>query len=65
MAFEELKERQRAMWGSGPFERIEAIIADMHERVVQRLRPQPGEGWLDIGAARGASPRSLRGPGRT
>lgn len=53
MAFEELKERQRVMWGSGPFERIEAIIADMHERVVQRLRPQPGERWLDVGCGTG------------
>lgn len=53
MAFEELKERQSAMWGSGPFERIEALIADMHGLVVERLRPRPGERWLDVGCGTG------------
>ena len=32
MGFEELKEKQRMMWGLGAFERMERRIADMHER---------------------------------
>lgn len=54
MAFEELKARQSAMWGSGPFERIEALIADMHELVAERASPRPGERLLDIGSGTGA-----------
>ena len=37
MAFEELKERHAAMWGSAPFERIAGTLADMHERVVAAM----------------------------
>lgn len=54
MAFEELKERQSAMWGSGPYQRITETIADVHERVVESLRPQPGERWLDLACGTGA-----------
>lgn len=53
MAFEQLKEFQGAMWGSGPFEEIEALIADMHDALIERLAPQPGESWLDVGCGTG------------
>jgi ubiquinone/menaquinone biosynthesis C-methylase UbiE len=53
MAFEELKERQSAMWGAGPFELIEATISDLHEVAEDRLRPQPGERWIDVGCGTG------------
>ena len=54
MAFEELKQRQAAAWGSAPFENIAPLIADVHEHLVQELDPQPGERWLDVGTGTGA-----------
>ena len=54
MAFEELKERQSKMWGSGPYQKITETIADIHELVVNRLQPQPGEEWLDLACGTGA-----------
>lgn len=55
MGFEELKERQRAMWGAAPFERIEPSLGEMHAAVVERLGPRPGERWLDIGCGTGGA----------
>jgi SAM-dependent methyltransferase len=54
VAFEELKERQRMAWGAAPFERIESSIAVMHDDLVGRLAPQPGERWLDLACGTGA-----------
>jgi SAM-dependent methyltransferase len=54
MAFEQLKERQRIAWGAAPFEKIEDSIAVMHDDLVRRLGPQPGEKWLDVGCGAGA-----------
>ena len=54
MPYEELKERQSAMWGSGPYQRVTDTIADIHERVVERLDPQPGTRWLDLACGTGA-----------
>lgn len=48
------KERQAAIWGSGPFERIAATLAPMHDDLVSRLRPTAGERWLDVGSGTGA-----------
>jgi ubiquinone/menaquinone biosynthesis C-methylase UbiE len=54
MPYEELKERHSAMWGSGPYQRVTDTIADIHERVVERLDPQPGTRWLDLACGTGA-----------
>lgn len=53
MAFEELKQRHAAMWGSAPFEEIAWTLADMHETVVKEVAAQPGERWLDVGCGTG------------
>ena len=54
MAYEELKQRQSAMWGSGPYQRVTETIADIHERVVEHLKPRAGERWLDLACGTGA-----------
>jgi SAM-dependent methyltransferase len=54
MPFEELKQRQAVMWGSGPFENVANEIANLHEHLVRALDPQPGEKWLDVGTGTGA-----------
>jgi SAM-dependent methyltransferase len=56
MAFEELKQRQSVMWGSGPYQKVTETIADIHELVIERLQPQPGERWLDLACGTGAMP---------
>jgi SAM-dependent methyltransferase len=53
MAFEELKERHAAMWGSAPFERIAGTLADMHEAIVDAVDGAPGRDWLDVGCGTG------------
>lgn len=54
MAFEELKQKQGAMWGSGPYQNVTDTIVDIHERVMERLSPRPGERWLDLACGTGA-----------
>ena len=54
MPFEELKERQSVMWGTGPYQRITETIRDIHEVVIDRLDPQPGERVLDLACGTGA-----------
>jgi 2-polyprenyl-3-methyl-5-hydroxy-6-metoxy-1,4-benzoquinol methylase len=54
MAFEELKQRQSVMWGTGPYQRITETIADIHEVVVDRLAPGAGDRWLDLACGTGA-----------
>jgi ubiquinone/menaquinone biosynthesis C-methylase UbiE len=53
MAFEELKQRHAAMWGSAPFERIAGTLADMHEAIVGAVEANPGDRWLDVGCGTG------------
>ena len=43
MAFEQVKERQRQAWGAAPFEKIEDSLEVMHDDLVARLGPRPGE----------------------
>jgi len=54
VAYDELKERQSAMWGSAPYQRVAATSADIHDLVVERLHPRPGERWLDLASGTGA-----------
>lgn len=54
MAFEELKKKQSVMWGTGPYQRITETISHIHERVIERLAPQPGDRWLDLACGTGA-----------
>jgi SAM-dependent methyltransferase len=54
MAFAELKARQSVMWGNGPYERITNTIRDIHELVIDRVDPKPGERVLDAATGTGA-----------
>jgi len=54
MAFTELKSRQSVMWGNGPYERITNTIRDIHDLVVERTDPKPGEKMLDVATGTGA-----------
>jgi SAM-dependent methyltransferase len=54
MAFAELKQRQSVMWGNGPYQRITETLPDIHDMVVDRLAPQPGDRWLDLACGTGA-----------
>ena len=54
MDFDQLKQAQGQMWGSGPFEEIETNLADMHDALVAAIGPSPGEEWLDLGCGTGA-----------
>lgn len=53
MAFQELKDRQAAAWGSAPFEKIAWTLADMHENLVAAMDARGGEKWLDVGCGTG------------
>jgi SAM-dependent methyltransferase len=53
MAFEELKQRHSVVWGTGPYERISATIADLQDELVARLAPRPGAHWLDVATGTG------------
>jgi SAM-dependent methyltransferase len=54
MAFEELKERQSAVWGQGPYQRVTETISDLHDAVIDRIDPEPGTRWLDLACGTGA-----------
>jgi SAM-dependent methyltransferase len=56
MPFEELKERHAVVWGSGPYQGITETIADLHQAVLERVDPQPGERVLDLACGTGAIP---------
>lgn len=56
--FAELKARQAITWGAAPFERVTETFADIHDRLIARLAPRPGETWLDV--ATGTGPLALR-----
>jgi SAM-dependent methyltransferase len=50
----ELKQRQRSAWGAAPWEPMAARFATLHDDLVARLDPEPGERWLDVGTGTGA-----------
>src|SRR5918994_649937 len=54
MAFAELKARHSVVWGNGPYERITNTIRDIHELVIERVDPQPGERLLEAATGTGA-----------
>jgi ubiquinone/menaquinone biosynthesis C-methylase UbiE len=54
MAYQELKQRQSAMWGMGPYQRVTETLTDIHERVIERLAPRGGVRWLDLACGTGA-----------
>ena len=54
IAYDELKQRQSVMWGNGPYERITDTLTDIHELVIERLEPGPGDRWLDLACGTGA-----------
>ena len=53
MAFEELKQKQSAMWDSAPFERVADHLADIHDDLVERLEPVAGKEFLDVACGTG------------
>lgn len=54
MPFEELKERHATVWGSGPYQGVTETITDIHAEVIDRLRPEPGQRFLDLACGTGA-----------
>ena len=60
MAYEELKQRQSVMWGTGPYQRVTETITDIHARVIEQLDPQPGRRRGSTSRAGPARSRSWR-----
>jgi SAM-dependent methyltransferase len=54
MAFEELKQKQSAMWGSAPFENVaDRLLGDIHDHLVSRLGFLDGLTLLDVACGTG------------
>lgn len=53
MAFEALKEKQSAVWGSGPYERISDHLTIAHEHLLRVVGAGAGERWLDVATGTG------------
>jgi ubiquinone/menaquinone biosynthesis C-methylase UbiE len=53
MAFDELKARQAAKWGSAPLENIARTLRPMHSTIVTALAGGADKRWLDIGCGTG------------
>src|SRR5918912_2631100 len=50
------------MWGGADYERIAQRFAPVHDELVARLVPAPGERWLDVGTGTGeVALRAARG----
>jgi SAM-dependent methyltransferase len=54
VSFEELKARSAEVWSSAPWERVAGMLDAMHDHLVRRLGPEPGERWLDVATGTGA-----------
>jgi SAM-dependent methyltransferase len=54
VAYEELKQRQSVVWGTGPYQRITETLEDIHELVIDRLGPRADKSWLDLACGTGA-----------
>lgn len=53
MAFEELKTKQKAIWGSGPYQGISDHLAIAHDHLMRAVPPADGERWLDLATGTG------------
>jgi SAM-dependent methyltransferase len=42
------------MWGGAEYERVAELFTPVHDELVARLSPQPGERWLDVATGTGA-----------
>jgi 2-polyprenyl-3-methyl-5-hydroxy-6-metoxy-1,4-benzoquinol methylase len=43
------------VWGSAPWQKIaKSVLSAVHEELVARLEPRPGERWLDLATGTGA-----------
>ena len=55
VAYEELKQRQSVMWGTGPYQRVTETITDIHERGGRPDRSAArASSWLDLACGTGA-----------
>ena len=45
-------------WGEGTYERLAELLAPIHDELVERLAPTPGERFLDVGDGHGRGRRS-------
>src|SRR5436190_56146 len=64
MTFEELKERQGVVWGSGPFEVVAETIADVHRAVIEAVGDARGKRWLDVACRTGGVTELAAAAGR-
>jgi ubiquinone/menaquinone biosynthesis C-methylase UbiE len=48
-----LKQMQALAWSAGSFEDIAESIHDVHVALVEALKPEPGDRWLDVGSGAG------------
>lgn len=65
MAFEDLKAVHSVLWGAAPFDAMEALVSDMHDEMVDAVRPEPGLRWLDVGCGTGAVAKRAAEAGAT
>lgn len=63
VTYEELKQRQSVMWGMGPYQRVTETLGDIHDLVIEKLAPQPGDRWLDLACGTGAIAERAAGAG--
>jgi ubiquinone/menaquinone biosynthesis C-methylase UbiE len=54
MAFEELKQKQSVIWGSGPYERLPEHYEPLLQHLARAIDAQPGERVLDVATGTGA-----------
>ncbi len=43
------------LWNEEMVERLATVLEPIHDELVERLAPQPGERWLDLGSGTGAT----------
>jgi SAM-dependent methyltransferase len=54
-ALERWKAEQAGVWGSATWQNVAAtVLFGVHDELVSRLAPQPGERWLDLATGTGA-----------